>query len=294
MRKDNLENRLLRHIEALTRSGSRHRTNPAGVTAALSYITETLESYGYQVVRVEYGAQPQNVNLIADIQAPTGQAPLVELGAHWDSVAGSPGADDNASGVAGLLEIAHELVGDASQRGVRFCFFGDEEDSDQFPQGRGGSREHVRQLGEGTIDVEGAIVLEMIGYTDYRPGSQQFPSSSTDGEQDLDEDLPGIFIAAVGNNTSRDYIDALVTAAETLEPTLPVVPVVAADGDGDLARSDHSSYWDAGRKGVMLTDTANFRNPNYHTSADTVETLDLVFAAKVTRTVIGAVRQLAS
>lgn len=263
------------------------------VESAHVYITDMMQSFGYDVKRIQYGPAPHNVNLIAEIDTYNPQKPVLELGAHWDSVAGSPGADDNASGVAGLLEMARELIRDEPQPNVRFCFFGDEEDSDEFPQGRGGSREHVRHLESEAIDIEGAMILEMIGYTDYRPGSQQFPPLPADGRPSEQEDVPGTFIAAVGNHASRDYVDAIAAAAEALGHALPVAPVIAGDEDGDLARSDHSSYWDAQLKGVMITDTANFRNPNYHTPADTVKTLDLTFAAQVTHTLIVAVRELA-
>lgn len=286
---DHLKIRLQQHLNALTGVGPRHHSNMPAVESAHVYITDMMKSYGYDVHRSKYGSAPHNVNLIAEIRTPDPRKAVIELGAHWDSVAGSPGADDNASGVAGLLEIARELSGDEPQPNIRFCFFGDEEDSDEFPQGRGGSREHVHQLESEAIDVEGAIILEMIGYRDSRPGSQKFPSASTDIQSNEQANIPGDFIAAVGNERSRDYVEAIVAAAESLE----VAPVITADGGGDLARSDHSSYWEARRKGIMITDTANFRNPNYHTPADTVKTLDLTFAALVTHTLIGAVRELA-
>lgn len=291
---DHLESRLRDHIEALTRLGPRHPSHPAAVRAALSYLTDTLEALGYQVQLVEYGPHIQNVNLIASVDPRDHHGPVMDLGAHWDTVAGSPGADDNASGVAGLLEIARELAGDTSRRRVRFCFFGDEEDSGQYPQGRGGSREHIRRREADGVEVDGAIVLEMIGFTDSRPGSQKLPRTSADSDGSGEGDLAGDFIAAVGNERSRDYVDALVSAAQSLDPTAPVAPVVTEDGSPDLARSDHSSFWEAGLKGVMLTDTANFRNPHYHSAADCLDTLDLAFAAQVTRVVIGAVRELVS
>ncbi|GIJ66735.1 M20/M25/M40 family metallo-hydrolase [Virgisporangium ochraceum] len=267
------------HIERLTAYGPRHETNPVAVAESLAYITDTLASYGYEVTREPYGAGAHEVNLLASV-AGTGAGPVVEVGAHWDSVERSPGADDNASGVAGLLEVARIFTsGDRPARTVRFCFFGGEE------SGLTGSRAHVAGLAD---DVDGAIVFEMIGYRDRNPGSQRFPAGV-----DLPAEISrGDFIAAVGNGASAGYAAALAAAGRA--HGLPVLPVdLPADND-NAGRSDHYPYWLSGRKGIMLTDTAEFRNPHYHRPTDTLDTLDLDFAARVTLTVADAVRALAS
>jgi Zn-dependent M28 family amino/carboxypeptidase len=268
-----------RHIERLTAHGPRHETNPDAVTAALAYITDTLTSYRYEVTPEPYGSGAHETNLLAEA-AGTGTGPVIEVGAHWDSVERSPGADDNASGVAGLLEVARVFAdGDRPARTVRFCFYGGEE------QGLSGSRAHVAGL-EG--NVEGAIVFEMIGYRDPNPGSQRFPAGI-----DLPADISrGDFIAAVGNRASAGYAAALVAAGQHHD--LPVLPVDLAVDDDNAGRSDHYPYWLTGRKGIMLTDTAEFRNPHYHRPTDTPDTLDLEFAAQVSRVVADAVRALAS
>ena len=267
---------LRQHVERLTAHGPRHGTNGPAVAAALAYVTETLASYGYEVTREAYGTGAHEVNLLASV---TGAGPALEVGAHWDSVERSPGADDNASGVAGLLEVARVFAGERPARTVRFCFFGGEE------TGLAGSRAHVA----GLVDaVEGAIVFEMIGYRDPDPGSQRFPAGI---------DLPaefsrGDFIAAVGNGASVRYAAALSLAGQ--EHGLPVLPIDLPADDANAGRSDHYPYWLSGRLGIMVTDTAEFRNPNYHRPTDTPDTLDFEFAAQVTRTVADAVRALAS
>lgn len=304
---DELPARLGRHITALTGEGPRHGSNPAAVRTTLDYLTTTVEYLGLPVSTVAYGPDPHNINVIVDLPGTDPDAPVLEIGAHWDSVAASPGADDNASGVAGLLEIARALTDVPLRRRVRLCFFGGEESSEQFPDGRAGSRAHVQAIdaaddsgrsgtddGGTGVDTEGAIVLEMIGYTDSAPGSQSLPEGMPDDVAARAAGVPGVFIAVVGNTAATDYVDALTTAAAGLEPALPVLPVLVADDDAaDVARSDHSRYWDSGRKGVMLTDTANFRNPHYHASTDTLPTLDLDFAAQVTSAVVRTVRTLA-
>jgi aminopeptidase YwaD len=217
-----------RHIDRLTAHGPRHETNPGAVIAALGYITSTLESYGYRVDRERYGSAAHEVNLLAER---TGAGPVIEVGAHWDTVERSPGADDNASGVAGLLELARVFAaGDRPARTVRFCFFGGEE------YGLIGSLVHVANLDERGADVEGAIVFEMIGYRDSRAGSQRFP-----GEIDVPPGFDrGDFIVAVGNTASADYLAALAAGGH---PALMVLPIdLPIDGD-HAGRSDHYPYW---------------------------------------------------
>jgi Zn-dependent M28 family amino/carboxypeptidase len=96
---------LREHVVRLTEHGPRHRDNPAAVPAALDYIEQCLISYGYQVEHERYGDAPHEVNLLTEVLG-NSNAPLLEVGAHWDTVSDGPGADDNASGVAGLLELA--------------------------------------------------------------------------------------------------------------------------------------------------------------------------------------------
>lgn len=366
---DDLQARLKQHIGTLTSRGARHASNPDGVRAALDYLTATLSTFGLPPRTVTYGPHPHNVNILLDLPGTDPQAPLLEVGAHWDSVQGSPGADDNASGVAGLLEVARALVDVPLRRSVRLCFFGDEESTEQFPVGRAGSHAHVQGLDpthdnargdrqdDGERDderhdrgrrcaqhdedrgdqqpdggrrraqhddgperpaggagnaadgsdsggnsgvgpgggAEGALVLEMIGYTDPTPGSQTLPEGMPDDVAARAEGLPGVFLAVVGNAIAADYVQAVADAGATTDPPLPMLPVLVEDMHGiDVARSDHWRYWETGRKGVMLTDTANFRNPHYHAPTDTLQTLDLDFAARVTSAVVRAIRTLAT
>ncbi|WJK41011.1 M28 family peptidase [Solwaraspora sp. WMMA2056] len=276
------------HISELTRRGPRHHTNPAATGPVLDYLTGRLSDSGHRVVVERYGDAPHQVNLIADAGRPA-DGPIVEVCAHWDTVAGSPGADDNASGVAGLLEVARVLAADPPARRPRFCLFGGEEDDVPFT----GSRAHVARLGSDGVPVAGAVVLEMIGYRDATVGSQRIPAGLGDMLGDVDGLDRGDFVAVVGSIESSQWLAAFQAAGWVQEPSLPVVPLpVPRRQGGDVARSDHVPYWDAGLLAVMVSDTADFRNPHYHRPTDTLDTLDLGFAAAVATAVADAVRTL--
>jgi Zn-dependent M28 family amino/carboxypeptidase len=273
-----------RHVTALIGDGPRHEDNRDGVVGALRYVTEQLTGIGFEVTVERYGAGVHEVNLLASLPGMEPDSALLELGAHWDTVAGSPGADDNASGVAGVLEAARVLSRRGRpRRGVRFCLYGGEEGQENAFRG---SLAHVASLPDGA--VEGAIVLEMIGYRTTESGSQRIPEAMVGL---LDAPSRGDFIAAVADEMSVEYAAAVESAARAR--SLAVLPlVVPAFALPVVSRSDHVPYWLSGRKGLMVTDTAEYRNPHYHRVSDTVGTLDLAFAAEVSVVVTAAVAEL--
>ena len=263
--------RLRAHITALTAQGPRYPDLP-GVPHALRYITDELSGLGLAVRVERYGSELHEVNLIAEIQGGTSDD-AIELGAHWDSVETSPGADDNASGVAGVLEAARVLADlDLPARTIRFCLFGGEED--EF----NGSTAHVRTI---TPDTE-AIIFEMIGYT---AAVQHLPPALTGL---VEAPQRGDFIAVVGDEASSGLVGAFAHQAADL----PVFPLVIPEIARDVMRSDHVPYWESGRRAVLVTDTAEYRNPGYHNADDTTRTLDLQFAAKVTAAAIRTITKL--
>ncbi|MEU5541930.1 M28 family peptidase [Streptomyces sioyaensis] len=275
-----------RHIAALTDAGPRWRENQQSIAATLQHLHTELTGAGYEVTEQRYGEAPHQINLFATLAGRDTSAPLVEVGAHWDTVEGSPGADDNASGVAGVLEIARALYGlGPRQRGIRFCLFGEEE------EWMTGSGAHVARFTAAGEAVEGLIALEMIGFRDPRPGAQRAPLR-----------IPGIFspprtgdfIAVIADLRSLPFVNAVQRSARRYVPDLKVYPLKRTGGLlRDAARSDHLPYWRAARRGLLVTDTANLRNPHYHKASDTLSTLDLDFAADVTRAVAGALVDLA-
>ncbi len=272
----------------LTALGPRHHTNPRAVSATLGYLAHELTGCGYRVREHRYGSENDQVNLTVAIEGTDPALPWYEVGAHWDSVAGSPGADDNASGVAGVLEVARALSGlGRPTHGVRLCLFGGEEGQRGHP-GFEGSIAHVS-----TVDspVAGAIILEMIGYRDPSPGSQRLPEPLV-GLVDAPD--TGDFVAVVGDERSAALVVALESAGRRRVPDLPVFALVLPDIALPLVnRSDHVPYWHAGHRAVLVTDTSEYRTPYYHGPGDLPDTLDLTFAARVTAMVTAAVVDLA-
>jgi Zn-dependent M28 family amino/carboxypeptidase len=216
--------------------------------------------------------------------AKDGPAPLL-IGAHYDTVVGSPGADDNASGLAVLLEAADRLRHLVVARPVWLAAFCLEE------HGLLGSRAFISGLKQTGQPVDGAIVLECVGYASRDAGSQRTPPG-------VPISLPSIgnFLGIVGNEASRDLLATVERNARRVAPNTPTI-ALAVPGRGeslpDVRRSDHAAFWDEGYRAVMLTDTANFRNPHYHQPSDTLDTLDLDFLEGVSEIVVGCIEDLA-
>ncbi len=212
---------------------------------------------------------------------------LLVVGAHYDTVSGSPGADDNASGVAGLVELARLLATRIPPclRLVAFC----PEEPPAFRTSRMGSLVHARSLRKQGARLIGMVCLEMIGYFTDAPGSQSYPLAF------MDRIYPdsGNFIALVGNLRSRAWTrrvrDAFAAGTD--------LPVERLNGPAFLLPgidfSDHWSYGRCGFPALMVTDTAFYRNPHYHRYSDLPRTLDLVRCAMVVDGLVSVVRRLA-
>ena len=206
--------------------------------------------------------------------------PLIVLGAHIDSVEDTPGADDNASGVAVLLECARILSQIEMRAQVLFCAFNLEE-LDMI-----GSTAFARKFKTAGTRVDAMISLEMVGYTDARPGSQQFPVGLGRFYPDR-----GDFIGVVGNWKSNAVLRKFAGGMREVS-ALPV-EILSVPGKGmvipAVRLSDHSPFWDLGYRALMVTDTSFYRNPHYHGATDTIDTLDLDFVTKVCEGVVRGV-----
>lgn len=287
--KANLES----HVKALIKDGPRYQNKP-GVTTALTYLRTYLSGLGYTVQEEKYGLAAHEVNLWCELTG-TGTGEVLELAAHWDTVADSPGADDNASGVAGVLEAARVLAADQKlkfnlARTVRFCLFGGEEDQ---PNLCTGSRYHVNNLASKAAKPYGVIVLEMIGCQDTSPNSQKIPAQ-LQSLPNVSALTTGDFIAAIGLTDAAGFLKDLESAGSTHK--LKVAPIelpLGSYANSHVSRSDHFPYWEKKWPGVMVTDTAEFRYKHYHQDTDTLDRIDIDFAAQVTATVVDAVRKLA-
>jgi Zn-dependent M28 family amino/carboxypeptidase len=247
------------------------------------FIEAELVSYGLKVESDYFWYRGTNFRNIVGRSSAQHGASLIILGAHFDSVPGTPGADDNASGVAVLLEAARLLSRARLRSEVLFCAFNLEE------LNMIGSSYFAKKLKSAGGKVDAMVSLEMVGYTDTRPGSQKYPVGLRAFYPDR-----GDFIGVIGNWNSTSLLRRFARHMRQVRG-LPV-ETLSVPGNGGLIPavrlSDHSSFWDAGYPALMVTDTSFFRNPHYHGSTDTLETLNLDFMAKICEGVIRAVLML--
>jgi Zn-dependent M28 family amino/carboxypeptidase len=245
-----------------------------------NFIEKQLASYGLRVESDYFSYRGANFrNIVGRLSAQRG-ASLIILGAHFDSVPGTPGADDNASGVAVLLEAARLLSRARLRSEVLFCTFNLEE------LNMIGSSHFAKKLKSAGTKVDGMVSLEMVGYTDSRSGSQKYPIGLSAFYPDR-----GDFIGVIGNWNSALLLRRFARQMRQVRG-LPV-ETLSVPGNGGLIPavrlSDHSPFWDAGYPALMVTDTSFFRNPHYHRATDTLETLNLDFMAKICEGVIRGV-----
>ncbi len=227
-------------------------------------------------------------NVVGTLDGTDPARPWLVVGAHFDSVARSPGADDNASGVAALLEIARLLQGWRPAATIQFVGFNLEEIQDLVPpRYRIGSQAYVAWLKERRTAVAGAFVLEMVGFTG--------PAQTVPAAVQLVKRVPkeGTFLAAVGDGNSEVLLAAMERAAKDVVPLVTLSVPLRGFLVPDTRRSDNARFWDAGWPALMVTDTADLRNPHYHQPSDTPETLDYGFLAAATTSVARAVTELA-
>ncbi|MGO3181752.1 MAG: M28 family peptidase [Aequorivita sp.] len=215
---------------------------------------------------------------------------------HFDGVAGSPAADDNGSAVAGTLEALRILSQYSFEHSLRFIGFDAEESL--WPSG---ANRYIYNGIKPFEDLQGTLNMEMIGFYSDEINSQMLPAGFEiifpEAVQEItDDEFRGNFLFGVGNTNSNPLLSAFINASENYVPELRLITVsVAGTGQSvpDLRRSDHAAFWDAGLQALMLTDTADFRNPNYHTSGDTIGTLDFEFMKNVVKAVLATAAELA-
>ena len=246
--------------------------NPEMLAEVQQYIAKELVSYGYTTETHAFEFEKRTFENVIGYRAPRPDKPRLIIGAHFDAVPGSPGADDNASGVAGMLEIARILAPFEISQHIDFIGFNMEE------YGMIGSRHYAPYLKKGDAKLLGMVSLEMIGFTSSQKGSQKLPLP-------LKPFYPntGNFVALVGDLKSQEFLKQAKTAFKEV-PGLPVETlVVPANGwiFFDVRLSDQSAFWDAGYPALLITDTSFFRNPYYHTPSDKISTLNFDFLAKI-------------
>jgi Zn-dependent M28 family amino/carboxypeptidase len=276
-----LKERLENHLRQIARE-----RDPYLATAGHFFVREYIRQEFSQWGSVDFHTFQVNSkscqNLILNLPGVKDKQPLILIAAHYDAVPGTPGADDNATGVAVLLELARKFAAEPARYALRLVAFDMEE------YGLLGSAEYAALLHEQQQPLRLMMSLEMLGYRDFTPGSQRYPSP-------LERFYPpqGDFIALIGNlRTIRDLISMSQSIRQTgvSSQWLPVpnrgliVP--------QTRQSDHAPFWDLGYPAIMVTDTAFLRNPHYHQPGDEIATLDLDFLTGVCEGLELAIRRL--
>ena len=273
-----LRGRLRQHVSALAGEiGERHVGRASALEQAALYIERVLTAGGYDVARQPYFVGDQEVrNLEAERLGVTSATEILVLGAHYDTVPGSPGANDNASGVAALLELARLFHDRRPARTIRFVAFVNEEPP-FFTTDLMGSVVYARRCRARRENIVGMFSLETIGYYTNVPGTQQVPGPAL-----FHRLYPstGNFIGFVANLRSRQLMRRAGGhfRRATCFPSEGVAAPTAIPGIG---WSDHWAFWQEGYQAVMLTDTAPFRYPHYHVPSDTPDKLDYDGLARV-------------
>ncbi len=279
---ETFRDQLRRHVRKLAGEiGERNLIQYTALREAADYVHHSFEQAGYDVERQTYDVAPRSffglsevpeqplacANLIAEIPGSDKPAEIVVVGAHFDSVEGSPGANDNATGVAAVLALARSFAGKKPGRTLRFLAFVNEEPP-YFQTPSMGSLVYAKRCQERQENVVAMLSLETIGYYSDEPGSQNYPAP-------LGFFYPskGNFVAVVGDTSSRRLVRKLIRSfrESTQFPSEGAATFGALPG---VDWSDHWSFRQAGYSGVMVTDTAPFRYAHYHAASDTPDKID--------------------
>lgn len=280
-----LEKRLKAHVELLAGEiGERNLAHPASYDRAENAIRKIWTESGFTVSEQPIHA-PNRVcrNLWVDLPGvlASQKDEILFLGAHYDSVEGSPGANDNASGVALLLELSRSLAASKPKRTIRFAAFANEE-APYFGTSSMGSRVYARQAAACKEKILLMVSLETLGYYSQKPGSQAYPPFLKYFYPDR-----GNFAAIVGDMASAAWVNRFKNFFKEASD-FPVEALSAPRAVPGVDWSDQAPFWDQGYKAVMITDTAPYRYPFYHTPEDTPEKLAYPEFARV-GAAIGAV-----
>jgi len=288
---EEVRDRLKEHLEML--AGEIGERNILGsvypqLDAARVYIREQFEQSGYRIQEQAFRVLHQEVyNIEATLPGSALADQILVLGAHYDTVSGCPGANDNGSGIAGLLEAARLLSGRSLARTVRFVAFVNEEPP-FFQTDNMGSLVYARACRRRADKIVGMISLETIGYYSDVEQSQQYPPPFS-----LYYPSVGNFIAFVGNLKSRSFVRRSIGLFRH-RAAFPSEGVAAPSFIPGIGWSDHWSFFEQGYPALMVTDTAPFRYPHYHTSQDTPDKIDYDRTARVVVGIAGVVADLAS
>ena len=265
---------------------------PDGLARARDYLISELDALKLPSRVEPFEVRGQTVaNVVAEIshsRVGESQGPIVVVGAHYDSAVGTPGANDNATGCAVLLELARAFSASKPPLTLRLVWFVNEEPP-YFGTDEMGSFHHVRAASERGETISAMLSLESLGYYTDESRSQSYPSAVL-GAFYPDE---GNFVSFVGNTESRPLVRRAVRAFRDTTP-FPSEGLAAPSGTPGVDWSDHSSFWKFKIPAIMVTDTATFRDPHYHQSTDGGQQVDYEALARVSGGVAAVTRELAT
>ncbi|WP_427159302.1 M28 family peptidase [Aliinostoc sp. HNIBRCY26] len=268
-------NKLLAHIQKL--NFQRYTAKERSLTRI--YITNELRKLGWKPKLERF---PDGVNVFAERPGTDTTAKAILVAAHYDTVAASPGSDDNASGIAVLLELARIFHSLPTPQTLQLAFFDKEE------AGLVGSKAFVQEE-QRLQNLQGVIVMDMIGYACYTSGCQQYP-------QGLPVTPPsdkGDFLVAIGDTEHLSLLTAFQKSQPTNLPTVLSLPIpLKGILTPDTLRSDHAPFWYQGVGAVLVTDTANLRTPHYHQPSDTPDNIERSFFLGSAQIVVNATNTL--
>jgi Zn-dependent M28 family amino/carboxypeptidase len=283
-----LRDALRRDVTHLARTiGERNVILAKEYAQAADFVEQSLRAAGYSLTRQEYTVEGVVcANIEAELKGTSRE--VVVIGAHYDSVDGSPGADDNASGVAAMLALARTFAHDSvrPRRTIRFVAFANEEPPN-FMTVHMGSYVYAKRCHDRGETIAAMLSLESLGYYTDVPHSQQYPAF-------LDRVFPdaGNFVTFAGNVRSSGLVRRCIRTFRK-HASIPSEGAALPERVTGIAWSDQWSFWRFGYPAVMVTDTAPFRNPNYHRASDLPETLDYERFARVVEGLGAVVRDVA-
>lgn len=268
---------MLKHVRVLADEiGERHYGEPKAYQMAADYIFDTFKDMGLVPYREQFGEETEFTNIVVEQYGLRLPEEIIVVGAHYDTVWMTPGADDNASGVAVMLELARQLKLRKLDRTVRFIAFANEEYPHFFTDEMG-SLVHARQASERGEQIRAMYSLEMLGYYSDEPESQNYPRPFNWIYPDTAN-----FVAFVSNFKSRRLLtESIATFRKSKQfPSEGLAaPVLLVR---DVRRSDQAAFWRYGFSGVMVTDTAAYRNYAYHNVSDVYDSLNYAHMARIT------------
>ena len=283
-----LKQRLETHVRYLSEGiGPRNLSRPGSLEKTFSYLGDVFYEIGYATAEQVFDVGLTTAkNLVVEFHGSKQPDKIIVIGAHYDTQANAPGADDNGSGVAGLLEVARLLRGKSFVRTIRYVAFVNEEPP-YFHSQTMGSLVYAKRCREREENILGMVAFEMIGCYSNQKGSQQYPRPFN-----LVFPSRGNFIGFISNASSASFLRQCIGLFRK-SASFPSEGAVCPDRIPDAGFSDHWSFWQQGYPAIMVTDTAYFRNTYYHTPEDTADKLDFECIARVVQGLAGMVEGLA-